>query len=259
MAVTADIDTEESEQDTTDSDSIKYSCQYCGHNYKQYHDGICEHLICKIESVESNNELIEAADHPVVATLFGMEVPRVVAGRFMHHIRNQLRNAQVHTNTRGVRTMDLMPNRGSTRNGGLTVLRYSCKSEGRFTERTFYVAPRPSEFVGSFISFVKKQYYCDHQEIVVPYSCIKICAEIMALDAVDLSPELYQMGTWVMVEGLPDGLPLFFFGVATPIPEQPVMLINYGTSLTTRMTNWNIEPTCVSLFQLSRLPSVAIN
>jgi hypothetical protein len=65
--VTGEVDTsDESEPDNTDSDS-QHQCPFCGCNYAR-NPANCEHLLCTMESVESNNELTVAADHPIVAS-----------------------------------------------------------------------------------------------------------------------------------------------------------------------------------------------
>jgi hypothetical protein len=277
MAVTGDIETaDESEQDTTDSDSIRFCCTFCGHNYRRYPSEGCEHLLCKVESLESNFELVEAPDHPVTATLFGMEVPRVVATRFMSYLRRQARTvggeeaSYVHTNDSGVCTVDLLAEKRSR--SGIVVIKSSIKTSSSFCERTFYLSSQPMDAVGLFSAFVNK-HYCEADGSIgdggedmmdlecpsVPFSRVQLCSDIMALDVEDLVPEIYEAGNWVMAEGLPDGLPLFFFAAKTPTHDPSVMLINHSATLTSRMKCWPVVPGEVSLHVLSRLPSVIIN
>lgn len=278
MAVTGDLEAaDESEQDTTDSDSIRYCCTFCGHNYKRYPLEGCEHLLCKVESLESNNELVEAPDHPVVATLFGMEVPRVVAGRYMSYLRNLTRtgvDTYVHTSDKGVTTVDLRAEKRART--GLFVVKYSCETASSFCERTFYLSSHPATSMLRFPAFVRK-HYCDaplcgdvggvlEDEVEgpdispsVPFSRVHLCSEIMALDVEDLVPDLYVSGNWVMAEGLPDGLPLFFFAVTTPTQDPSIMLINHSANFAARTKGWSAPPSHVSLHRLSRLPTVIIN
>lgn len=65
MAVTGELE-DDSEPETTDSDNQRL-CPFCGYNYTQNSEG-CEHLLCTMECVESNFDLVEAPDHPVVAS-----------------------------------------------------------------------------------------------------------------------------------------------------------------------------------------------
>lgn len=286
MAVTGEISADDSDQDI-DSDNIRYCCSFCGHNYKVHpHEG-CGHLLCKVESFESNFELVEAPDHPVTAMLFGMEVPLVVATRFMNHLRQQSRRpaasgsspshspSYVHTNERGVVTVDLLAEKRAR--AGLVVIKSTHKSPSSFCERTFYLSAHPTEAAPMFSTFVKKQYcgvvddmhddvhddavdMMDVAQPIVPFSCVQLFPDVMVLDVEDLAPQLYSAGTWVMVEGLPDGLPLFFFATSTLTHHTPLlMFINHSANLVERMQHWPSPPDDVVIYTLSRLPSVVVN
>ena len=65
MVETVEVETaaDESEPDS----SNQHSCTFCGHNYA-YNTAGCKHLLCTVEYVESNNELVTAPDHPIVAS-----------------------------------------------------------------------------------------------------------------------------------------------------------------------------------------------
>jgi len=279
MAVTGELETTD-EADNTDSDSNQSRCPYCGYIYAQHPAAGCAHLLCVVDSVQSNNALVVADDHPLVATLFGLEVPRVVAGRFMHFLRSQpqpqpqLHNGAVdshvhtdppNTNARAVRTTDLMVERRAL--NGVVTIKHSQEDSTSFKEWTYYLTAQPASSMRTFASFVQKQYCPSHvmsvsgDDAPIPFDRIKLyqAAGLVTLDVADLFPNLYEAGKWVMLTGMPDDLPLFFFAVTTPTPDQAVLFINHSTSLSNRMKNWDTFPTYTSLFPLSRLPPLIIN
>jgi len=263
MAVTGEVDTsDEAEPDnSTDSDN-QHLCPFCGYNYVHNSSG-CEHLLCTVEFVESNNELVEAPDHPIVASLYGLDVPRVVAGRFMNYLRSQTRRTGVHSwdNAQGIRITDLLSEKRA--GGGVVSIKYSHEGPSCFREWTYYLTAAPAESMKQFGSFVKKQ-CCpsasEDDELVVPFSRIKLLSGgIITLEVSDLESNANEPGQWVMLTGMPDDLPLFFFSVTAPTPDKPTMLINHSTNMVNRIRSWPSPPLYVSLISLTRLPSVLLN
>lgn len=259
MAVTAELESsDESEPVITDSSS-QCLCPFCGFNYVHNPIG-CEHLLCTMEYVESNFELVEAHDHPVVASLYGVDVPKVVAGRFMHYLRSQTRTpgACTWSNSQGVRTTDLLTEKRL--GGGVVSLKYGCEDEASFREWTYYLTASPADSMKQFAAFVKKQYCTAGSELEVPFSRVQLLSGIATLEVADLDLDAAQSaGHWVMLTGLPDELPLFFFSVVVPTPDKPILLINHGSSLASRLSLWPSPPSAVSLLPLTRLPSVLLN
>lgn len=144
-----------------------------------------------------------------------MEVPRVVATRFMNYLRKQTRTlggeeaSYVHTNERGVCTVDLLAEKRAR--AGLVVIKSIHKTDATFCERTFYLSPRPADPMSNFSTFVKN-HYCDVQSgngngnengygddgmelerPPIPFSRVHLCADIMAMDAEDLVPDVYPI------------------------------------------------------------------
>lgn len=264
MAVTVEVESsDESEPviiDNRRSSSSQCLCPFCGYNYAHNPVG-CEHLLCTMEYVESNFAFVEAADHPVVASLYGVDVPKVVAGRFMNYLRSQTRTpgACTWSNSQGVRTTDLLTERRI--GGGVVSLKYGCEEEASFHEWTYYLTASPADSIKQFASFVKKQYCAGNEdEVVVPFSRMQLLSGIATLEVADLELDAAnEAGHWVMLTGLPDDLPLFFFSVVVPTPDKPTLLINHGASVAGRMALWHSSPSSVSLVPLSRLPSVLLN
>jgi hypothetical protein len=259
MAVTGELE-DDSEPDTTDSDNQQL-CPFCGYNYT-YNSTGCEHLLCTIEFVESNYELVEAPDHPVVASLCGLDVPRVVASRFMNYLRDQTRRTGEWSwdNAQGVRITDLLSERRSR--SGVVSIKCSREEEASFREWTYYLTASPAESMRQFAPFVKKQ-YCPsvtggEEDIMVPFSRVNLLPSIVTLNVADMVSDANEAGHWVMLTGLPDDLPLFFFSVNTP-PDDTTMLINHSGTLVDRMRCWSSIPSYVSLLSLSRLPTILIN
>jgi len=261
MAVTGELEAaDESEPDNTDSDN-QLLCPFCGYNYA-HNLASCEHLLCKMEFVESNNELVLAPDHPIVASICGLDVPRVVAGRFMHYLRNQTRRAGACSwDNEGVRTTDLIAEKRLQ--GGVVSFKYTRQDHASFREWTYYLTAAPMESMRQFIPFVKKQYcpsaVTNEEEVVVPFTRVHLLSGIVTLEVADLVSEANEAGNWVMLTGFPDNLPLFFFSVTAPTQDKPIMLINHSANVTNRMRCWPSTPNVVSLIPLTRLPAVLLN
>jgi hypothetical protein len=254
MAVTDEVETDESEPD-----SNQHLCPFCGYNYA-HNPASCVHLLCTVEYVESNNELVVAPDHPIVASLYGLDVPRVVAGRFTQYLRNQERRvgAFCWDSAQGVRTTDLLGERGS--HSGVVSIKFEREDPdlSSFREWTYYLTAAPADSIKQFVSFVKK-HYCPSttSDVVVPFSQVHIVGDMVTLDAADVVTN--EAGHWVMLTGMPDDLPLFFFSVTTPTPAQSIMLINHSTNIVNRMKHWPSLPSCVSVTPLKPLPDVVLN
>eukprot|EP00026_Physarum_polycephalum_P010876 Phypoly_transcript_11061.p1 GENE.Phypoly_transcript_11061~~Phypoly_transcript_11061.p1 ORF type:complete len:261 (+),score=12.30 Phypoly_transcript_11061:215-997(+) len=260
MAVTGEVETSDESEPSTDSDNQRL-CPYCGYNYA-YNSSGCDHLLCTVEFVESNNELVEALDHPIVASLYGLDVPRVVAGRFMNYLRSQTRLNGAHSwdNAQGVRITDLLSEKRAR--GGVVSIKCSREEHSCFREWTYYLTITPADSMKQFGSFVRKQ-YCpsvSENEFVVPFSRVRLLPGIITLDVADLTVDAYEPGQWVMLTGMPDNLPLFFFSVTALTPDNPtMMMINHGENIINRMRNWSSPPSYVSLIPLTHLPSVLLN
>lgn len=237
------------------------SCPFCGALYKRQHPKRCEHLICEVEYVESNHdddELVSIPDHPIVASLFGMEVPRVVATRFMHFLRNQSLSSSHATTTTPhstfIPTLDLL-----TTSSPMATIKHSLELSDCFREWTYYLIANPAVAVREFIAFVKKN-FCGGgvPPTSIPFSRIEVCPDAMTLSVDDLEPERCRIGNWVMLTGLPDNLPLFFF--ATTSNQGTTVFLNHNTNLLNRVAQWTTPlPTTVALYSLNRLPAVVLN
>lgn len=309
VAIAVELEAESPSGDTTDSDNsntsdssgsssssssssgnhLRYSsCPFCGTLYKQQHPKRCEHLICETEFVESNDELVSIPDHPIVASLFGMEVPRVIAGRFMHFLRTRSSAPSPppppsppssHTTTTStphdpfIPTLDLLNTTITTTNPSqhaIATIKYSCEYPDCFREWTYYLTANPAAAMREFVAFVRKNFCVggsssgNHHHgsaappVSIPFSRVEVCPEVMTLSVDDLVPERCRIGNWVMLTGLPDNLPLFFF--ATTTNQGTTVFLNHNTNLIGRMAQWTAPaPTTVTLYSLSRLPAVALN
>lgn len=223
-------------------------------------------------------------DHPLVSSLFGMEVPRVVAGRFMHFLRSKTARCTTSTNApRGacIHMLDLLRSNHSTSTStcastatdtpnALVTIKYSQEDSDCFREWTYYLVTNPSSTMREFVGFVKKN-YCkgsvDAPSASVPFTRIQIGCQssggggAMTLDLDDLMPEKLQAGNWVMLTGLPDTLPLFFFAATTN--QGTTVFLNHNANFITRMQQWTSSPSSipstVNLYSLSHLPAVVLN
>jgi len=245
---------------TSNRDHSRFKCPYCNEPvwYNQPSPKRCEHLLCEVEYIESNNELVSIADHPIVASLFGVEVPRVIALRFM----NYLRCRSIPNTASGVRTLNLLNPSHTPRPAPnvipLSVIKYSMEDESNFTERTYYLSSHVQAAKRQLVPFVRNHYGAegDGEGVEIPFSRISIGTNVMTLHVEDLVDKC-QAGNWVMITGFPDDMPTFFFAVSAP-NSSPVF-INHSASLAHRMQTWHAPPTNVTLSSLSRLPTVALN
>jgi len=261
MVVTVDEQLETESEDTSDSDSSdnnRYSCPFCGTVYKQ-HPKRCEHLLYEVQYVESNDPLISIPDHPIVASLFGVQMPRVVAGRFMHYLRSKLPNGSHSPSS--IQTLDLLnkninvPNVVGTQEV-VRCIKYNREYPDCFREWTYYLHARPIAAMQDFVGFVKKHYVSD-PPTEISFSRIQVFSEVMTLCATELMPDRVRAGTWVMLTGLPDNLPLFLFATTT---SQGTTLLNHSANWLERMEKWNGPlPYNVALHAISRLPAIALN
>jgi hypothetical protein len=223
-------------------------------------------LICEVEYVESNgdDELVSMPYHPIVASLFGMEVPRVVATRFMHFLRNRSLSPSSHATTTTmphhgtfIPTLDLLT---TSTTPPIATIKHSLEFPDCFCEWTYYLIANPATAVRDFIPFVRKN-FCgggSAPPVWIPFSRIEVCPEAMTLSVNDLVPERCRIGDWVMLTGLPDNLPLFFF--ATTTNQGTTMFLNHNTNLLSRMAQWTAPlPAAVALYSFDRLPAVVLN
>jgi len=271
VATAVELEADAAAEDTTDNDNCRYKCPYCGTLYQQPPKYRCDHLIYETEFVESNDEMVTIPDHPIVASLFGMEVPRVVAGRFMHFLRSRPSTTNGQSPSHPcVLTLDLL---SAT---PLLTIKYSQEYPDCFREWTYYLTANPRSAMREFVSFVKK-HYCssssssgggggagsgsNNPPVLVPFSRINVGPEVMTLSVDDLVPDRCRIGNWVMLTGLPDDLPLFFF--ATTTNQGNTAFLNHSTNTLSRMEQWNTStaslPHNLTLYSLSRLPAVALN
>lgn len=302
VAIAVELEAESPSEDTTDSDNSNSSdssgssssgsgnhlrcsnCPFCGTLYKQQHPKRCEHLICETEFVESNDELVSIPDHPIVASLFGMEVPRVIAGRFMHFLRTRssapspppppdTTTTNMHHDS-FIPTLDLLNTTTTTttttssittnpsQQHAIATIKYSCEYPDYFCEWTYYLTANPGAAMREFVAFVRKNFCVGGSggvaPVSIPFSRVAVCPEVMTLSVDDLVPERCRIGNWVMLTGLPDNLPLFFFAATTN--QGTTVFLNHNTNLISRMAQWSAPaPTTVTLYSLSRLPAVALN
>jgi len=277
MAVIVDELETSSEEETTDSNSSgnngtssrnnsRFKCPFCYNEpawYNQPSPKRCEHLLCEVEYVESNNEMVSIPDHPIVASLFGVEVPRVIALRFMNHLRSRS-TPRAENGVRTISNPSRTPLHPATPSSiPLAVIKHSVEDESTFTERTYYLSSQVQAAKRLFAPFVRKHYEVERtgeeEGEGIPFSRISIGADVMTLQVEDLvGTERCRAGNWVMITGFPDDMPTFFFSVSTHNSSSPVFL-NHSASLVHRMQTWHALPSNVTLYSLSRLPTVALN
>jgi len=224
---------ESNEEETTGS-----KCPHCSEIYTTPKK--CEHLLCEVYYAESNNELIAAPNSPIVATLFGIEVPKTVAMRFMRFLRER-------SPPSGLPGVE--PQRIST-------IKYSIESGDCFREWTYFLAQRPWDFCKLFESFVHKT-YCDTSlpRSLVPFSQLRIDTSVMILEVDPPSSPNIPL-RWIMLSNLPDDLPAFLFPVQN---NDRIMYINHGDSMQKRMGDWSSIPETCTANQLVTLPTFLVN
>jgi len=227
--IAGDIDAEEESTEGS-------KCPYCRTVYTSRHPKNCEHILCELFYAESNNELMASPNCPIVATLFGIEVPRVVAMRFLRSLRERHRS-------------ELDPG------DPITTIKCSSETADSFMEWTYFLARHPQKYVRLFEAFVCKT-YCDNAlpRTVVPFSQLRVCNNIVSLSLEFSLSTLSER--WVVLTGLPDSLPIFLFPVET---EEGVAHINSSGSVLRRISEWRVQPDTCVVNPLVTLPSYLLN
>jgi len=253
---------EDSDTDNNTHSSNNSRCPFCNASYNKTGQW-CVHLICEFEYVESlDGAIVEVLDHPVIASVLGVHVPRVVASRFMLHLRSKSENAT--TDAHGIHTLDLL-----NKSHGVTMIKHSREDDECFREWTCYLTERPHEVMREFVGFVKKHYCAQSNPASVPFARVQATsAGVMTLHVDDLIREKCQAGTWVMLTDLPDDLPLFFYATPNPHYQQQqqqqghtpaIIFLNHSSNLLDRQQHWQTVPSYVILHTLVRLPAVALS
>jgi len=232
------IGQEVQEEESTEGSS---KCPYCSALYG-LNPRKCEHLLCEMFYAESNNELVAAPNCPLAATLFGIEVPLVVAKRFIRFVREKR-----------------PPDIGDERGPKVTTIKVSSETRDNFYEWTYFIVPHPRECITYLEAFVSKT-YCDKDipRALVPLSRLRFTNNTVVLDADAYTPSTTtpdQM-RWIMLSGLPDNLPVFLFPVEL---DGYFMYINRSDDLQKRMASWSVPADTCAVNQLVALPSYIVN
>jgi len=224
----------EAEEEQTEGNK----CPYCSTVYTTHHLEKCEHLLCELFYAESNNELMASPNCPIVATLFGIEVPRVVAMRFLRSLRERRADRS-----------EIDPG------DPITTIKCSLETGDSFLEWTYFLARHPQKYVKSFEAFVCKT-YCDTAlpPTLVPFSQLYFYNNVIALNIDSLSSPLSER--WVVLTGLPDTLPIFLFPVDT---KGGFVHINSSGSVQRRIEEWGVSPDVCAVNTLVTLPTYLIN
>jgi len=191
--ITAEV---ESEEETTGS-----KCPHCSEIYTTPKN--CAHLLCEVFYAESNCDLIAAPNSPIVAKLFGIEVPKTVAMRFMRFLRERCSHSGF---------PEVKPQR-------ITTIKYSIESGTHFREWTYFLTSAPWDFCKLLELFVHKT-YCDTSipRILVPISQLRVDTKVMVLEMGEHSSSSLNFPLrWIMLTNLPDDLPAFLFPVQKTI------------------------------------------
>lgn len=259
---------------TTIDHAPQIKCPFCGVMYIQHSVKRCDHLACEVEYVESkHNDFVSMPGHPIVATLFGVDVPRVIAGRYLHF----LRSIAATTDTQGIKTLDLLQSSPiSFTASSMAVIRNSYDEVDYFCEWTCYFIMHIAAAQCLFVPFVKK-YYCMDQPVTIPFASICLGSEVITLHVEGLlSLDKCKNGNWVMITGLPDEVPIFFYATALSTPSnatipnpttsllahintQEIVFLNHSASLVNRIQHWTCSPITVNLHNLTHLPTIILN
>lgn len=229
------IEEAESEEDNNTKEGSK--CPYCSTKYTA-NPRKCEHLLCEVFYAESNNDFIAAPNCSIVANLFGIEVPRVIAMRFIRLLREKR-----------------PPDIGHT-NGALTTIKYSTETIEEFFEWTYFIVDHPDIYMTAFEDFVRRT-YCDPviPRYRVPFSQLQFTNGVVVLNSDhDHTPETH-LG-WIMLAGLPDSLPVFLYPVEM---NDRVMYISRSDNFMKKIETWSSYPDTCVVNHLATLPTYLVN
>jgi len=224
----------DSEEESTEGNK----CPYCSTRYT-LNPRKCEHLLCELFYAESNNDFVAATNCPIVATLFGIEVPRVVAMRFIRFVREQR-----------------PPDIADEQRAAVTTFKYISDTPESFLEWTYFLVPHPQQYMKVFESFVSKTY--SDRAIpctLAPFSQLRFNNDVMVFDAPTTPDTRDKMG-WIMLTGLPDNLPIFL----CPVEANGLVIhVNRSDNVHKRMDSWDITPEECVVTQLATLPTYLVN
>jgi len=227
------------EADSEEESTEGSKCPYCSARYT-LNPRKCEHLLCELFYAESNNDFVAVTNCPIVATLFGIEVPRVVAMRFIRFVREQ-------------RPPDIEDEQRSA----VTTIKYISDTQESFLEWTYFLVPHPQQYMKVFESFVSKTYIDrDLPCTLAPFSCLQFNNDVMVFDDANTTPVTRDKMGWIMLTGLPDNLPIFLCPVEV---NSLVIYVNNSDNVRRRMDTWDVIPEECVVNQLATLPTYLVN
>jgi len=287
----------------TEEESTEGSIQ-CPHCYTRYYphnnnnnnndinNNKCDHLLCEVFYAESNNVFLPSPNCPIVATLFGEDVPRVVAMRFLRYMREGRVVLDVGEDEEGDNNnKDNKDNNGDKYMTLISTLKFCIDKGDYFMEWTYFFTLRPHRYITTLESFVKK-IYCDRdiQGLTIPFSRLQSNYNnnnIMVLNIDNNNNNVSNINEdnnnnmknnnnkmrWIMVSGFPDGIPIFLFPIES---NGHVLYINKSHNMQKRIQNWGInnniydnnnnnnntnnnDDLCVRVNQLVTLPTYLVN
>lgn len=222
----------EPEEDNTKDGS---RCPYCSVKYAELNPKKCAHLLCEVYYAESNNEFIAAPNSSIVANLFGIEVPRVIAMRFIRLLREKR-----------------PPDIGHS-NGALATIKYSTETIEEFFEWTYFLVDHPDIYMTAFLDFVRRT-YCDPGTPTyrIPFSQLQFANDVVVFNSD--TPENHL--SWIMISGLPDSLPVFLYPMKM---DDRVLYVGRTDDLGKRIETWSSTPDTCVVNHLATLPTYLVN
>jgi len=226
---------EEAEEEST-KDGNK--CPHCSARYSA-NPRKCEHLLCEVFYVESNNEFVAAPNCSIVANLFGIEVPRVIAMRFIRLMREKR-----------------PPDIGHATSGVLTTIKYSTETREEFLEWTYFIVEHPHIYMVAFEDFVLNT-YCEPQQPRnrIAFSQLQFRNGVVVLNGDSIVVNDNHLG-WIMLAGLPDTLPVFLYPVET---NESVIYVGRSETIYSRIETWPALPDSCVVNHLATLPTYLVN
>lgn len=171
--------------------------------------------------------------------MFGIEVPRVIAMRFIRLLREKR-----------------PPDIGHATSGALTTIKYSRETREEYLEWTYFIVDHPDIYMAAFEDFVLNTYRDSIQPCSrVPFSQLQFRNGVVVLNADSVHASDDHLG-WIMIAGLPDHLPVFLYPVET---NESVIYIGRSDNLYNRIETWpSLPDTCV-VNHLATLPTYLVN
>jgi len=228
-----------------------HHCPYCSTNYARHPVSPCAHLLCETYYAESNEEFVVAPNSSITANVCGVDVPRVVAMRFMRHLRET-------------------PSQCSSVTDQLCTIKYSVEHGHSFQEWTYFLTHTPARKAALLEGFARKVY----KDSSIPSSVLKfsdiymhggvaaVSAESLHRDLSGFTPHSSLSEApmqWLMMTGLPDRMPLFLFPfLQAQEGDKPIYAVRSEPVLA-RIQEWTAVPETCTVHHVVTLPSYLIS